>query len=120
MRPGQVAQHEPARLDHVLHNAAKRFGIEIAGKDGLGHACGSHIAREGNLKLPTDASDYYLVDFAMPWDGRLRVISSVDPNVVPRTVAKKLTPAVSQVALQIDAAHALTLLLERPSARRSS
>jgi hypothetical protein len=49
MCPGEVAQHQPARLDQVLHDAAERFGIEIAGKDGMGHGlllafCGIDLA----------------------------------------------------------------------------
>ena len=35
--PGQVAHHQPARLDMPVGHAAQHFGIEIAGQNAFGH-----------------------------------------------------------------------------------
>ena len=37
VRPGQIADHQPARLDMPVGHAAEHVGIEIAGEDGFGH-----------------------------------------------------------------------------------
>jgi hypothetical protein len=37
--PGQVADHEPARLDEPVGDGGEHVGIEIAGEDVLGHGC---------------------------------------------------------------------------------
>ena len=39
MMPGQVADHQRARLELSIGDAGEHVGVEIAGEDGGGHDC---------------------------------------------------------------------------------